>query len=735
MSAWFCVEVGWPFGLYHGRASPPDEAWPPSPLRLFQAQVAGAYSGAAANNADAALRWMEALGQCAAIYGPEVRHLKPVRLSVPNNQADLAVNTKERMNAALAKHRTFKMLQPKFVGDEKLLYTWRIDDAELASAEAARPVLERMTALGHGRDMVIVRAYVSQTRPEPSGRREFPVGASPCPGTLDSLVRRHRAKLRGDATIPATCYRPGEADPQSQIGIFMILSDDLKANGGFGLLATALIATAVRDGFADVVLSEVEAMPGEAPAPKPVFERLIFGKGATPEDTDRRIRFAPLPSNGHRFADGLIRRVMVVVPPSFPMSAGDVWRTLARCPFKVRLPSGQHARFRLTMADGRMPVEQRVRDRAHGKARLFRTVTPIILPGYVPRRERSLVPGSELNADSDAQVQASAAAEKRTHELFERALAHAGVRGVLSVRLQREPWNDRLARADERWCLPPEQDGSISRRAGRTRVHAEIALDGPHEGPLLVGDGRFMGLGRLEACHDDPPGWPEVARFLVSGNRPSVRDTVLVGDAVRRALMSGGNPPPELSGHDGSPTPLTDDPAHRHAFFQPEDADGDGLIDRITVFCRTGFSDAARDRLEALSLVNAGQWQHRATMTVTPLGPISPLVDGLSFGRVWVSRTPYVHPWHFRRRETVEQATSAQVLREWKLRYPGLTPPQVAIIGADGSCALDRKGGSRQRLVGYRLRLEFDEACPGPLALGREAHYGLGQFMPEGESA
>ena len=68
------------------------------------------------------------------------------------------------------------------------------------------------------------------------------------------------------------------------------------------------------------------------------------------------------------------------------------------------------------------------------------------------------------------------------------ALRQAGVRGVaVEVRVQREPFDGRGFRAEV------FADGT---RFEKERLwHIELTLDRPVTGPLVIGDGRFLGLG------------------------------------------------------------------------------------------------------------------------------------------------------------------------------------------------------------------------------------------------
>ena len=77
-----------------------------------------------------------------------------------------------------------------------------------------------------------------------------------------------------------------------------------------------------------------------------------------------------------------------------------------------------------------------------------------------------------------------------------------------------------------------------------------------------------------------------------------------IAEIARVALMSikqdDERPPIESSGRDEN-GPLRDDPEHAHAFYLPEDADDDGLIDHLVIVdCRRTLA-SAKWRLDRLT--------------------------------------------------------------------------------------------------------------------------------------
>ena len=249
------------------------------------------------------------------------------------------------------------------------------------------------------------------------------------------------------------------------------------------------------------------------------------------------------------------------------------------------------------------------------------------------------------------------------------------------------------------------------------------------------------------------PGSPEVARFVLAGRpQPRIEDALKIGEIARLALMSmskprGDDPLPEFSGRHAN-GPQRDDPGHAHAFFLPEDADGDGLIDHLIVYCRHGFSLTARqdlDRLHRLWLAHGranddgerGRKEWR--LALEDIASPEKFEDGSSLLRPsceWVSMTPYLMPWYAKR----NFGAVDQITREIRQRgtFPALSRVEIDQSDRHKRAATFHRIRSRGGLIqpdklGSFLTLTFTEKIVGPLAFGFACHYGLGLFTATGE--
>ncbi len=243
---------------------------------------------------------------------------------------------------------------------------------------------------------------------------------------------------------------------------------------------------------------------------------------------------------------------------------------------------------------------------------------------------------------------------------------------------------------------------------------------------------RFMAAAPAQHRREST-GLVTTARYaLYAKPLPRFTDAVRVGETLRMALMGrarrlfGDAIPASLSGHD-----LPDGNRHGHAFFLPE-KNQEGRIDHLLVHAPGGFDAQAQAALAELKSIHTGEGAEWRLM-LEGLGEFEsfPASQPLRQSAVWLSASPYLHPWHNKKGFGVPE----QITRECRLR--GLPEPAAVELMPDAKPrALDfrrfrSKRGLRQPdRQGCFLKLTFDVPVRGPMALGFGCHFGLGLFTP-----
>lgn len=227
--------------------------------------------------------------------------------------------------------------------------------------------------------------------------------------------------------------------------------------------------------------------------------------------------------------------------------------------------------------------------------------------------------------------------------------------------------------------------------------------------------------------------------FIVIGKPlPRVEDSVRIGEMMRMAVMSqakrvcGEDKVPAIfSGHG-----LPEGNRHRHAFYLPWDSNHDGRIDRVLLHVPDGMQDEARRIVEGVKKLwsrDGGEWR----LVLESIGSHEIANILTKPNEIWESVTPYLHPWHVKKRFDVE----AQIKRECRER--GLPEPAVLESFDEVEVGKNRKrrpihfrrfrnrrGLTQPDRQGGFWRLTFPQPVQGPLALGFGCHFGLGLFVP-----
>lgn len=732
-------------GRFHGRPE-----WPPSPARLFQALVAGAANGAALDHPDVdALAWLESLDP-PVIAAPSGRATKGFTNYVPNNDLDAVSGDLRRV----AEIRAAKLIKSVlFEADLPLLYVWHFD-GDTGHAEQVRDIADRLYQLGRGVDMAWAAGEVGE-KDEAKARLESYAGvlycpctsgegcmlACPAPGSLKSLIDRHK-KNRTRFSI-VTAPAPTKADPSRIKVIGQTFSQPPKprfrqvaynsppqrllfelgetaGQGGFyawPFTNIVRLVETVRDGAARALC---DALCNALPDQCAVVMRVFIGRDSTEADKAQRIRILPLPSIGHVHADHAIRRLLVEVPPDCPVNARDIaWAFTAWQPHDRE--TGELYGWQLVEISEeagelytKMPGHYGINGR--NLFRLWRTATPAVLPLHAERRH---IDPNRIREEAKGGSE-RLAEEARAIAAVRHALRHVSINTpVEAIRVQREPFDARGTRAEA------FADGT---RFSKHRLwHVEITFAVPCQGPIVIGDGRYIGLGIMAP---EATAFCKAFVFAIEHPLPLVRDRPDVLTALRRALMAldrdgdTGRVSTLFSGHepDGSPA---GDGVHRHVFLAA-DADENGCtLDRLYVIRPDAADRRARISLEEIACFERVTTRLRQ-LRVGKTGVISLCCSSVLtagdplFGpaRTWESRTAYSPTRHASRRKDPGLAVIQDVIMECERR--GLPKPEAELL----ELTVGPKGGHPVA----RLRICFPVAVEGPIMLGRDSHSGGGLF-------
>ena len=694
------VTVHFHEGRYHGQDDQfgSANAWPPSPGRLFQAMVAAAAQGASLEEEDvAALSWLERLHP-PRVAAPAARLGRPLKLFVPNNDLDSVGGDPNNVGNI----RVAKTWRPSFFdGDEPVLYVWDFESGQ-GHAERICGVAARVYQLGRGVDMawayghVVDRKLANARLDAHCGPIRKPTGigktATPTFGTLKSLdirygrnrtrftIERVGRKSKQLVTKPplALFARTGYNTPSRRLHFELRTPD-----GAFAPRPLSSASTLVTGLMKEATRRLQAALPDRSKE----FERLIVGRGAGPADLAQRIRLVPVPSIGAEHTDLSVRRFFVDVPAACPIRSDDLkWAFAGVRPCDPE--TGEvWAGSMVSTNDGSMA------DRYFLDASQFRSVTPIAFSSF-PHR-----PTDAKSADDRIRHQRQAA------RAVVQALRHVNIRaGPADIRVQREPLHRRGLRS--------ESFAAGSRFAKHALWHVELHFHERVSGPVMIGDGRFQGLGLMEPIAT----YSDVFSFALGRTRP-IRpgDRLQLIRSLRRALMSlarddTGRVERLFSGHESDGTTARSG-HHAHVFLAADRGAGRGRsIGRIIVAAPWAVdrtvrpSQGERRRFEEvtrqLKHLRAGKFGRFHYLVAQPISADDSLVQP---ARIWKSETPYVGTRHLKKRRDVRTGLPEDAVAECRRR--GLpTPRDVEVL----DIAVGPRGGRPQRHTHTFLR----HRCP-----------------------
>jgi len=424
-----------------------------------------------------AFHWLERLNP-PEIVGADAQQATSYTLFVPNNDADVKPDRQDRLTSKVVRPTRFACNVENGEG-ATVHYLWRIPEADWSSASTHAELLCRearhLVALGWGIDQAVAEGRVLDdaeaailTGKRWQAWRVFRSGSPswrvPVDGSLNDLEETYSSFVR---RIDCETYRPPRkvsrfdavhylsrtAWPPRAYAIF-----ELPEGKSFRPGDTAVAAAVLRSLTCRCAMSDTHEFPGGS-------EIYVAGHVERQDGSPARFSYLPLPTIGHEHADGMVRRLLIAEP-----TGGDgthtqwAWQRLRNA--TLRDKDGCE---RGVLLDPWRPSTQRILERYVGEARMWRTVTPVILPGFDDAKQR------------------------KAERLFLTAAAQAG--------LPNSAIDEFVLRKAPFWpgAMHPRNYAVPDYLRNYSRWHVWLQFRDPILGPLAIGAGRHVGLGLFAA--------------------------------------------------------------------------------------------------------------------------------------------------------------------------------------------------------------------------------------------
>ncbi len=551
----FGIEVNFLTGRFtatahHDRA---QAEWPPHPARLFSALVATWADCDQPDQAERdALEWLEAQ-EAPAISAPPADERTAATHFVPVNDAAVIATSayekrarkiddllRERMEALatsggeetgrartlrnqVAKQRDVASIvsnagntNPKdaralfpegrnrqarqwpsvTLRTPRVVFSWEAEPVSEIRA-ALDGLLSRVTRLGHSSSLVSCRvasdAPAPSHRPDRRGEAMRAVGAGQL-AALESEYASHRGCKPRSLPYRAVRYRTLDEEQRAPAPLLPNTAGDWLV---FEFVPRSRKLPSTRT--AEIALAMRAAVLSYAPDPLP--EGLTGHRADGSPSPDPHVAFLPLPYVGYEHADGRLLGIAVSMPKSLDRSARDsLLRAIGRWEGaaskgvgrdsqpELHLTFGKKGRLGMVRARnlGAIAMQTLKPHRWRGPSRRWVSATPVALPAH---------PGPLGAGTAAARAKAWAKAERA----MAAACRHAGLPEPEDISLALTPYIKGARPAPD---YPPFRQGRSPNPVARRLVHASLVFSQPTAGPLMLGAGRFLGLGLMRPLPD-----------------------------------------------------------------------------------------------------------------------------------------------------------------------------------------------------------------------------------------
>lgn len=442
-------------GEYVAQTPGGGSEWPPHPARLLYALVAAWYDGGENEGELEALRWLERQEPPSIIAAPETPQ-EVYEAWVPMNSVP---NWDRKGDNRPTLPKAEQSRTSRFVGDDPISFVWASEPTEDRLRSLAA-LARRCTRLGSAESMAVLAVdrrrdiFGGAWRPTASGT----LLRVPTDGIVDVLATNE--SLMPGRVLPCD-WRAYRWSMSREPGRMITVGVE---RGNWPVEWAPALGQELRRALV--------AVTGEAGLP---LHPILHGREETGAPLQGpHLHFCPLPHVGAPHATGGILGVALVVPSD--CSEDDrsyVERVLAAWFARggiLILPNGRELGF--GPADGRRGLTD---GRWSRPSRKWQTVLPIELPRHV-------VKGRGWDRKAWARAQ----------EAAELAFEQAGFPVPEEMELSHAPF-----------CVASPHPRRIRGPMRRPLVHARVVFSIPVRGPVLVGSGRYVGLGLMEPLGDE----------------------------------------------------------------------------------------------------------------------------------------------------------------------------------------------------------------------------------------
>ena len=468
------LEIEFLTGVYRGALGPADEVpdWPPQPDRVFSALVSAWASRGERSDERSALEWLEEQNPPTVHASDHASRTAP-DVFVPPNDPRFSKTAKTYLQvmpeARRRQPRRFPVARPD---NPVLAVVWPEDPGD-NRCEVLDGIARDVGYLGHSASLVRCRFRREDSmKPVHPG---LPARRRVYPGRLVELEAAHRANPVRPRIQPGASVSGPPASSTASSGDWLVL--DVVEGEAPDLRASALVCRALRravmSGYRRVGLGDAipESVSGHTPDRRPTLRP--------------HLAVVPLAFAGYEHADGRVFGYAWAPPPGVDLRR-QVPGFIAA--FEEIAPY-DHGRERRVLELAGSPLIKPLRLAPAGatlkrslspepylqSARVWASVTPIVLDRHLKRKGggeiREMLAGACENAGLP-----------RPDPDRIRIGRHSAVEGAPPARPSagEPPWT--------RWKVPESL-------ATRSLVHAVIDFEQETAGPVLLGAGRFTGLG------------------------------------------------------------------------------------------------------------------------------------------------------------------------------------------------------------------------------------------------